>query len=217
MSAVIIGLKDSENQITTLIQDNPTVLFNTPTQPTYIGIQTVDDDTNKYYVTLYTNNYKINLSKTTHISYNEDEREGIINQPAYVQINTHNNDFYRGTVQIRPTPTNITFNKLINLFDENEIVDCAELLNDYKQYNIYKSQQYQELETSCRSQISEFQKKNWQFTVLNIQNENLKSQNKEFKKQIDTNNQNNKISIIICVIIIMLLLGLCIYLYSFKL
>ena len=71
MSAVVIGLKDSENQITTLIQDNPTVLFNTPTQPTYIGIQTVEKDTNKYYVTLYTNNYKINLSKTTHISYNE--------------------------------------------------------------------------------------------------------------------------------------------------
>ena len=216
MSAVIIGLKDSENQITTLIQDNPTVLFNTPTQPTFIGIQQVEEDTNKYYVTLYTNNYKINLSKTTHISYNEDEREIIINSTAHLSINIHTY-FYRGTVKIRPTPTNITFNKLINLFDENEIIDCAELLNDYKQYNIYKSQQYQELETSCRSQISEFQKKNWQFTVLNIQNENLKSQNKEFKKQIDTNNQNNKISIIICVIIIMLLLGLCIYLYSFKL
>ena len=158
MSAVIIGLKDSENQITTLIHDNPTVLFNTPTQPTYIGIQTVDDDTNKYYVTLYTNNYKINLSKTTHISYNEDEREIIINSTAHLSINIHTY-FYRGTVQIRPIPSNITFNKLINLFDENEIVDCAELLNDYKQYNIYKSQQYQELETSCRSQISEFQKR----------------------------------------------------------
>ena len=108
MSAVIIGLKDSENQITTLIQDNPTVLFNTPTQPTFIGIQKVEEDINMYYVTLYTNDYKINLSKTTHITYNEDVSEGIINQPSYVEINTHNNDFYRGTVNIRPTPTNIT-------------------------------------------------------------------------------------------------------------
>jgi hypothetical protein len=49
MSAVIIGLKDSENQITTLIQDSPTVLFNTPTQPTFIGIQKVEGDLNKYY------------------------------------------------------------------------------------------------------------------------------------------------------------------------
>ena len=64
MSAVIIGLKDSENQITTLIQDNPTVLFNTPTQPTFIGIQNVDEDRNKYYLTLYANDYKINFLLT---------------------------------------------------------------------------------------------------------------------------------------------------------
>ena len=59
-------------------------------------------------------------------------------------------------------------------------------------------------------------------------NENieLKRENEELKKQIESNNQNTKnskcsqttpkTSIIICVIIIVLLLGLCIYLYFFK-
>ena len=192
-------------------------MFDTPIQPTDIEIRYADGDNKRYSVTLYTKDYKIIFFRRAYIFYNQNEIESIHDNLIFTKINIHNNVFYMGTVKIRRK--NDTYNKRINLLDENEMFDCdecADLLNDCKRYNNYKLQHYQEIENSLKH-MSYYKQ---EITDLKKQ---IHSKDKELKTLTDQKNQENKNSksyqstqktiIIICVLIIVLLLGLCIYLY----
>ena len=201
-----------------MITDNPTVLFDTPIQPTDIEIIYADGDNNRYSLTLYTKDYKVIIRYSrTYIFYRKNEIESIDEQAAYVEINIHNNDFYMGTVKIRKDYDK--FNTRIDLLDENEIFDCDDctvFLNDCKRYNNYKRQHYEEIENSLKHM-------NYYKQEITDLKKQIHSKDKELKTLTDQKNQENKNSksyqstqktiIIICVLIIVLLLGLCIYLY----
>ena len=123
MSYVRIITAGSNVPIEKMITDNPTVLFDTPIQPTYIQIIHANDDNNRYSLTLYTKDYKVIIRYSrTYIFYRKNKIESIDEKANYVEINIHNNDFYMGTVKIRRK--NDTYNKRINLSDENERLDC---------------------------------------------------------------------------------------------
>ena len=170
-------------------------------------------DIGMYIFTLYTNDYKINLTKTTYISYESNENESILNKGEYVTLNMHTKDFFKLTVQKRKE--NDIINKRIYFILDNQQFTCDECLdriNECRQYNNNQNQYYYDME-------KEFKKILRDISTFRMENDKLKKEINS--KNQDTKNCNNSqstpnTSIIICVGTIILLLGLCIYLYFFK-
>ena len=195
------------------ITNVPDTLFDEPIQfitDIEIGYEP-GDDIGIYIFTLYTNDYKINLTKTTYIYYESKKNESILNNGEYVSLNMHTKDFFKLTVQKREK--NDIINKRIYFILDNQEFACDECLdriNECRQYNNNQNQYYYEME-------KEFKKLLRDISTFRMENDKLKKQINS--KDQDTKNSNNSQStpnrsIIICVLIVVL--GLCIYLYFFK-
>jgi hypothetical protein len=207
------------------------VLFYEPTQILNIKILKDRGDTNKYIITLYTNEFVINVDSNVTISKeNFEERMDKSKKSNHFYLYLRDIEFIRGTVQLETkfgvvnSITPVTdINPLEYYMDALDI--CDNKLNQKitqceKQNKFYEEEMklYRELKRTCNTQIN---------NSSNQENQDLKQQ-LESKNQeiIELKKQNNKnpndsqstqtTIIIICVLIIILLLGLCIYLYFFK-
>ena len=133
MSYIKILIQDDQKPMIIYIIDNPTILFEMPIKfIRNIEINNEKYDTNYYIVTLYTNNFSINLDKNTYIYYHENKNDGIESYRLHSIMYMNNNEFTKGTVQFKQE--NDTVNKIIhNSLDDslnypydNEQYDCAE-------------------------------------------------------------------------------------------
>ena len=97
--------KEQKASIQTYITNDeyPIVLFeNCNISSIMIEIITDNNDINKdnYIVTLYPNNFSINLDRSTYINNNIHADEYITIHPLYTIINFHNANFYKGIVRL---------------------------------------------------------------------------------------------------------------------
>jgi len=215
-------------------------LFYEPIQILNIKILKDSGDTNKYIISLYTNESVINVDSNVTISKKNFDRMDNVKNFKHFYLYLRDIEFIRGTVQLQPkfgavnTITPVTdINPLDYYMDALEI--CDNKLNhqtiDCNKNDLFCKQEmklYRELRKTCNTQSNQENKDlNNQIDSKNQENQDLKQQLEsknqeiiELKKQ-NNKNPNNSLStqttiVIICVFIIIILLGLCIYLYFFK-
>ena len=205
MCYIKIHVQDVPELMIKEITNVPATLFEEHIQfIKYFEIFYESDDTDLYTFTLYTKDYKINLIKNTLIKYDTTKDESIEDKRRFIEINMYTIDFFKVTVQKSET-TDIVNKRIYFLLDNHQFdsAECLDHINECREYNNSKNQQYQEMEKSLLKSGTDISK--------------CKVQNDELRKLIESKNQDTSSNtiIIVCVVIIVLLLGLCIYLQFF--
>ena len=215
--------KEKTASIQTYITNDvyPIVLFeNRNISSIIIELKTDSTDINKdnYIVTLYSNNFSINLDRSTYINNNIHAPEDITVHPLYTIINFHHGNFYKGIVRL--TQKNNVVNKKIDLssselltnFVDTDADNCSNLLQtcnrkiQQRETGLYL---YKAMNKSCNNTVDACKNENIELKKA------INSKNEENKK-LNTSQSIQKTIIIVGVLIILVLLGLCIYLYFYK-
>ena len=215
--------KEKTASIQTYITNDvyPIVLFeNRNISSIIIELKTDSTDINKdnYIVTLYSNNFSINLDRSTYINNNIHADEYITIHPLYTIINFHNANFYKGIVRLAQKNDVVnqkidsSSNELPTNFVDTDADNCSDLLQtcnrkiQQRETGLYM---YKAMNKSCHNTVDACKKEN-----IELKKE-INSKNEENKK-LNTSQSIQKTIIIVGVLIILVLLGLCIYLYFYK-
>ena len=197
------------------ITNVPDTLFDEPIQfITIIKKIREKNDPTVFLFTLYTKDYKINLTKTAYIYNDTSKNETIETKNDHVDLNLYNTEFLKLTV--KEIEDDDILHKRIYLTLHNtqySCDECLEKINECRQYNNNQNEYYDQMRKNLgRSQrdISRCNEDNAELKQM------IDSKIQENKNCKDSQSTQTTTIIIICVAIIILLLGLCIYLYFFK-
>jgi hypothetical protein len=164
------------------------VLFYEPIQILNIKIIKDRGDTNKYIISLYTNQFVINVDNDVYITEEKFDRMEKSSRFAHFNLNLRDIEFIRGTVQLQPkfgavnTITSVRdITPLEYYMDALDICDnnLKKTITDCNQNDLFCKQEmkvYRELKRTCNTQI----------------NNSSNQENEDLKNQIDSNNQENQ-------------------------
>jgi len=189
----IRDVNDNTFDITTIQQLDDTdikqiVLFYEPIQILNIKILKDSGDTNKYIISLYTNESVINVDSNVTISKKNFDRMDNVKNFKHFYLYLRDIEFIRGTVQLQPkfgavnTITSVRdITPLEYYMDALEICDnnLKQTITDCNQNDLFCKQEmksYRELKKNCKPQI----------------NNSSNQENEDLKNQIDSNNQENQ-------------------------
>ena len=215
MGYIEVYTKDEQNPRKYPISNVPDTLFDEPIQfITIIKKIREKNDPTVFLFTLYTKDYKINLTKTAYIYNDTSKNETIETKNDHVDLNLYNTEFLKLTV--KEIEDDDILHKRIYLTLHNtqySCDECLEKINECRQYNNNQNEYYDQMRKNLgRSQrdISRCNEDNAELKQM------IDSKIQENKNCKDSQSTQTTTIIIICVAIIILLLGLCIYLYFFK-